>query len=108
MSERHQDCELLRAFGRLEGRWLAGNQPAEGRRLLLLLMLADAPWVKLDRERGITPDAEGRFVVPQLPPGKYELHSISKDPSGREHYTKLPARAEVRPGETATVTVETP
>ena len=98
----------LQSFGQLEGRWLAGNQPAEGRRLLLLLTLADGHWVRLDRERGITPDAEGRFVVPQLPPGKYELHSISKDPSGRDHYTKFRTNAEVRPGETATVTVETP
>ena len=52
-------------------------------------------------------DADGHFLVPQLPPGKYELYSIVEDPNGGRHSKHL-ADAEVRPGETATVTLGAP
>jgi hypothetical protein len=98
----------LQSFGRLEGRWLAGKQPVEGRRLGLTLILADGSLVSVDGAGRVISDAEGRFVAPRLPPGKYSLHSFVEEPTGREYYIKEEADAEVRPGETATVTIGAP
>jgi RNA polymerase sigma factor (sigma-70 family) len=93
----------LQPFGRLEGLWLIGNQPAAGRKLLILPQFGVDDALSVDSALvSVTTDNEGRFVFPQLPPGNYRTLANSED-------NRLPSTwmsdVVVRPGETSTVTI---
>jgi len=92
----------LQPFGRLEGQWLARNQPAPGRKLVLGAASIDGAGYALDCSA--TTDGEGRFTFARVPAGKYELTWNTTDDSGDTTSKELTA-VEVRPGETSTITV---
>jgi RNA polymerase sigma factor (sigma-70 family) len=87
----------LQPFGRLEGRWLARNQPTPGRTLVLSVADMEAAGYTLDCSA--TTDGEGRFTFAQVPAGKYQL-------TWSGHVANV-AGVEVRQGETSTITVGT-
>ena len=88
----------LQPFGRVEGQWLRANQPAAGREVTLGI---DGGGYVLDCSA--TTDSEGRFAIPQVPPGKYWVMSNARGQDGSYTSHQL-AEVEVRPGEISTVT----
>ncbi len=90
----------LQPFGRVEGRWLVGNQPAAGREVTLAMARPYAGGYVLDCSA--TTDSGGRFAIPQVPAGEYSVHSVPQ--AGGSHISRQLADVEVRPGETSTVT----
>ncbi len=92
----------LRPFGRVEGQWLVGNKSVAGRELTLgLTPLAGAAY---DLDCLTKTDSEGRFAIPQVPAGNYQL--MRYIPVGGQGVSTLQhlADVEVRPGETTNVT----
>ena len=97
---RERTLQLL-PFGRVEGQWLVNHQPAAGRELELAMVWQDDSRVRLDAST--TTDSEGRFAIPQVPPGKYRLLWNGRQEDNSNAYRPV-AEVEVRPGETSTVT----
>ena len=91
----------LQPFGRVEGQWLVENQPAAGREVTLGMASPDGGGYVLDCST--TTDNEGRFAIPQVPAGKYQLMWNARGENGVST-TKSVAEVEVRPGETSPVT----
>jgi hypothetical protein len=99
----------LQPFGGVEGRWLVGDHPAAGRELVLGMAGTDGGGYTLDCST--TTDSEGRFIIPQVPAGKYQLMwnaALGPGWKGLEGksltLSKPVADVEVRPGETSPVT----
>ena len=91
----------LQPFGRVEGQWLVANQPAAGREVTLGVTAIDGGGYSLDCST--TTDSAGRFAIPQVPAGKYQLMWNARREEGG-YTSKTVAEVEVRPGETSTVT----
>lgn len=90
----------LQPWGRIEGSWISGGQPAAGR--VLTLLAAEAYRDSLTFEAsGFTAetDSEGRFHLDRVPPGARQLLHIRG--GGWGHATAI----NVLPGETTSVTL---
>jgi RNA polymerase sigma factor (sigma-70 family) len=99
----------LEPWGRLEGTFRAGGQPAANRDLLFGIGKADFMSVhtSLDAYR-VKTDQAGRFVFNQVPPGKRQvIQLVPNEGDGvKGSVTHQPvADVEIRPGETASVTI---
>jgi RNA polymerase sigma factor (sigma-70 family) len=95
----------LEPWGRLEGTYLAGGQPATNRDLLFQYGQAysDAVSCSFEAYRTRT-DQAGRFVFNQVPPGKHKI--VRLIPVGGDTLQHDPlADVEIRPGETTTATI---
>jgi uncharacterized GH25 family protein len=98
----------LQPWGRLEGTSMVGGQPASGRDLLFIYGEGDFSTVSSDQPAfRVKTDTDGRFVFPQVPPGKHRLARLTPQPPPHEvMFTIEPSvDVEIRPGETTTVTL---
>ena len=100
----------LEAWGRIEGTCLSGGEPATGRALAIeYAPRVGEGYVYMDFERfRATVDAQGQFVFPQVPPGVHTVgrwvpSSVPSSDGGQQLFPL--ADAEVRPGETTTLTI---
>ena len=98
---------MLQPWGRLEGTYLSGGQPAAGRDLLLQFAQDDAASIGFDFSAfKVTTDAQGHFVFPQVPPGKLTIIHLAHEPPNSFVHLPLPdGDVEVRPGQTTTKTL---
>jgi RNA polymerase sigma factor (sigma-70 family) len=99
----------LQPWGRLEGTYLVGGQPAANRKVLFGYGNGDFETVSLDYSGLLaTTDADGRFVFPRVPPGWHILSHqyVRPDPVlGEALMSKFLTGVEIRSGETTNVTI---
>ena len=97
----------LQAWGRLEGSYLSGGQPAPDRDLILQFSKAEDNTIAFDfMTFKVTTDAQGHFVFPQVPPGKCTVvRLVHQAPNSFAHQPLPDGDVEIRPGETTTVTL---
>ena len=95
----------LGAWGRIEGVWRAGGQPATNTQINLLgdQGFTTPPPLQFGSFQART-DGSGRFVFPQVPPGPCSLWSAGSGAELGGTLEKL-AELEVRAGETSQLTV---
>jgi len=85
-----QPTLCLQPWGRLEGDYLVGGNPAPGR-VLVLANIKNRESLELDRtDYSATTDADGHFSFAKVPPGQFQLFSTN---------------VVVRSGQTTTVTL---
>jgi RNA polymerase sigma factor (sigma-70 family) len=101
---------MLQPWGRLEGTFLAEGKPAEVR-YLVLQITEDALVGRVRFEMNSSdfaprPDADGHFVFPKVPPGKFRI-AEEREVSPKDYRTiPLPdADVEIHAGQTTTKTV---
>lgn len=99
----------LQPWGRLEGKYLAGGEPASGRSLLFACQQGDRRTVSSDfTAYQVKTDDAGQFAFPQVPPGTHKLVELVPETSqpGRKAWSHVPLTdVGIRPGETTTITV---
>lgn len=102
----------LQPWGRLEGTWRSGDQPVAGRELALGHWALYEAGLKLDSKAYLVKtDREGRFVFPPVPPGRHRLMESKwvvepgKATEAKVWILRPLLTVDIRPGETATVTV---
>jgi RNA polymerase sigma factor (sigma-70 family) len=97
----------LEPWGKLEGVYLAGGQPATNRDLLFQLgePYSRAVSTSLDAYR-VKTDETGRFVFKQVPPGKHKLVRLVPIGAGVQQHQPI-GEVEIRSGETTTTTIGT-
>ena len=99
----------LQPWGRIEGTFLSNGQPAAKRAVYFQHGQGDFRTVSTDfTAYQVETDANGRFVFAQVPPGQHKLMELVPEPgtAGSKSWSHQPlVEVEVRPGETATVTV---
>jgi RNA polymerase sigma factor (sigma-70 family) len=95
----------LQSWGRLEGTYLAGGRPAEGRTVLLQYGSDDST---LSSSLTAETDAQGRFTISQAPPGRHKLARVvvAKISPTMTSSQRLPlTEAEILSGQTTSVTL---
>jgi RNA polymerase sigma factor (sigma-70 family) len=101
----------LGAWGRIEGTYLSGGEPATGRTLSIQYAprIINEGYIYMDFEKfSETVDAQGQFVFPQAPPGQHKLGRWmpASPPASAGTRQLMPlADVEVRSGETTTLTI---
>lgn len=94
----------LRPWGRIEGEFLGAAGTLAGRQVAV--KPSDWTYNELAYELTATSDAEGRFVLPRVPPGRLAVSHliVNHHPDGgRSSHSRQRVWAEVAPGETARV-----
>jgi hypothetical protein len=94
----------LQPWGRIEGTYLSGGAPVAGAELLIQLHRVDLS-VRCDLTAyRLTTGSDGRFIFPQVPPGKRSL--VRLVPQGQNTWThKVLQEVEVSPGQITQVTL---
>ena len=98
----------LQPWGRIEGTYLVGGQPAAGRHVQFGYGHGDLNGVSSDfLSFRVKVDTDGRFVFPQVPPGQHRVSGLipRPPPHDTEFTVPQPVDIEIRPGETTTVTL---
>jgi len=97
----------LQSWGRVEGTYWAGGQPAAGRELQPGFIGSDASSISFDFEAyRVTTDAQGRFTFAKVPPVRLKLIRLipSLQSDGAKSWShKLLTEMDVRPGETTQI-----
>lgn len=94
----------LEPWGRLEGTYMVGTQPATNRDLLFQYGQAYSDEVSTSFEAyRVKTDAAGKFIFPKVPPGKHQVVRLVPFAGGHSH--EPIADVEIRPGETTTTTI---
>ncbi|MFM9962446.1 MAG: M56 family metallopeptidase [Planctomycetaceae bacterium] len=99
----------LQPWGRVEGRVLMGDKPVVGAKYHVYQGRADD--VHVNAGQSIETDAEGRFVVEQLPPAKHgtcQRYASSKDGKTNMAIDGLVVRFEIPSGRTTTLALGSP
>jgi RNA polymerase sigma factor (sigma-70 family) len=100
---------VLQPWGKLEGSYLSGKEPAAGRDLFLQFAQQDPTSISFDFSFKVTTDSQGHFLFPQVPPGKLKIvRLIHVLPNGFSQQPQQPlpdGDVEIRPGETTTKTI---
>jgi RNA polymerase sigma factor (sigma-70 family) len=97
---------VLQPWGKLEGSYLTGEQPAAGRELFLQFVQRDPTSISFDFNFKVTTDSQGHFLFPQVPPGKLKIVRLVHVPPDGFSQQPLPdGDVEIRAGETTTKTI---
>jgi RNA polymerase sigma factor (sigma-70 family) len=98
---------VLQPWGKLEGSYLLGSEPAVGRDLFLEFVQQDATSIGFDfMAFKATTDSQGHFQFPKVPPGKLKIIRLAHiPPNGFAHQSLPEAEVEIRSGETTTKTL---
>ena len=95
----------LEPWGRLEGTYLVGGQPATNRDLLFQYGQTHSEAISASFEAyRVKTDQAGRFVFNQVPPGKHKIVRLIPVGAGALQHEAF-AEVEIRSGETTTTTI---
>jgi hypothetical protein len=95
----------LQPWGRLEVTCLAGGKPAAAREYQLDFSGGAFDIISFEPKVNVKTDAQGQFVVSQMPPGSHQLTRWFRDPAFTNWASGDKATFEVRTGETTTLTL---
>lgn len=99
----------LQPWGRIEGKYVVGGDPAAGRSVLFTCKDGDFNTISSDfMAYQVKTDEAGRFVFAQVPPGMHklvELVPVTVNPGGMGWTHSPLTNVEIRPGETTTIIV---
>ena len=96
----------LQPWGRVEGTYLSGGQPAPGR--IVLLQYGSDDLSTLSSDVTAQTDAQGQFIIPQAPPGSHKLARVVVErlsPTSTSSQKFPLTEVEIRPGETTFLTL---